>query len=149
MSPLAVGDAAPEIPGVSFDGGPVALFFYKVTCPTCQTAAPTMAGVERVAPGRAIGVGQDPLPELGRFSETYSIGIRSVEDPPPYAISDAYAIVSVPTLYLVDDGAIVDVVGAWDREGFNRVAATIARSVGAEPVPVSTPDDGRPAFKPG
>jgi thiol-disulfide isomerase/thioredoxin len=149
MSPLAVGDAAPEITGVSFDAGPSVLFFYKVTCPTCQMAAPTMAALERIAPGRAIGVGQDPLPELGRFSEIYAIGIRSVEDPPPYAASDAYEVVSVPTLYLVDDGAIVDVVGAWDREGFNRVASTIARSVGADPVPVSTPDDGRPAFKPG
>ena len=63
--------------------------------------------------------------------------------------SDAYGIVSVPTLYLVDEGAVVDVVGAWDRDGFNRVAAAIARSVGAEPVPVSTPDDGLPGFKPG
>ena len=43
MSPLAVGDVAPEIPGVSFDAGPSVLFFYKVTCPTCQMAAPTMA----------------------------------------------------------------------------------------------------------
>jgi thiol-disulfide isomerase/thioredoxin len=149
MSPLAVGDAAPNIPGVSLDAGPIALFFYKVTCPTCQMAAPTMAAFERIAPGRAMGVGQDPLPELNRFSATYSIGIRSVEDPPPYAASDDYGIASVPTLYLVDDGTIIDVVGAWEREGFNRVAAAIARSVGAEPVPVSTPDDGRPAFKPG
>ena len=149
MSPLAVGEAAPAIGGISFDDGPVALFFYKVTCPTCQLAAPTMATFERVAPGRAIGVGQDPVAELDRFSATFSIGIGSVEDPPPYATSDAYEVVSVPTLYLVDRGVVVDVVGAWDRDGFNRVAAGIARSVGAEPVPVSTPDDGRPAFKPG
>jgi hypothetical protein len=149
MALLVVGDAAPEISGVSFDAGSVALFFYKVTCPTCQMAAPTMAAFERVAPGRAIGVGQDPLPELARFSETYSIGIPSVEDPPPYAVSDAYGIVSVPTLYLVDDGAVVDVVGAWDRDGFNRVATAIARAVGAEPISVSTPGDGLPAFKPG
>jgi hypothetical protein len=149
MSPLAIGDAAPQIPDVSFDEGPVALFFYKVTCPTCQLAAPTMATFERVAPGRAVGVGQDPSPELDRFSGTYSIGIRSVEDAPPYPASDAYEVVSVPTLYLVDGGVVVDVVGAWDRDGFNRMAATLARSVGAEPVPVSTPDDGLPAFKPG
>lgn len=149
MSPLAVGDAAPQIPGVPFDAEPVALFFYKVTCPTCQMAAPTMAAFERLAPGRVVGVGQDPVPELDRFSETYSLGIDSVEDPPPYPASDAYAIVSVPTLYLVDAGVVADVVGAWDRDGFNRVAASIARSAGAEPIPVSTPEDGLPAFKPG
>jgi hypothetical protein len=149
MSPLAVGDAAPPIPGVSFGDGPVALFFYKVTCPTCQLSAPTMAAFERVAPGRAYGVGQDPRPDLDRFSGAYSIGIRSVEDAPPYPVSDAYEIVSVPTLYLIDDGVVAYVVGAWEREGFNRVAAAIARAVGAEFVPVSTPDDGLPAFKPG
>jgi len=149
MSPLAVGDLAPPIPGLSFAGGPVALFFYKVTCPTCQLAAPTMAVFERVAPGRTVGIGQDPPSELARFAEAFALGIRSVEDAPPYPVSDAYDLVSVPTLYLVDDGQIADVVGAWDRDGFNRVATTLARSVGADPVAVSTPDDGLPAFKPG
>jgi thiol-disulfide isomerase/thioredoxin len=150
MSPLAIGDRAPAVPGVGFGDGPIALFFYKVTCPTCQLAAPTMAAFERLVPGRVVGVGQDPLPELGRFSERYAMGIGSVEDAPPYAASDAYDIVSVPTLYLIDgDGSVADVVGAWDRDGFNRVAATLARWVGAEPIEVSSPDDGLPAFKPG
>jgi hypothetical protein len=40
MSPLQVGAVAPEVPGVRFGEGPVGLFFYKVTCPTCQMAAP-------------------------------------------------------------------------------------------------------------
>jgi hypothetical protein len=149
MSPLAIGDLAPTIPGVSFADGPVALFFYKVTCPTCQLAAPAMATFERIAPGRTVGVGQDPSLELARFAETFGLGIGSVEDAPPYPVSDAYELVSVPTLYLVEDGAIADVVGAWERDGFNRVAVGLARSVGADPLVVSTPDDGLPAFKPG
>lgn len=150
MSPLAIGDRAPAVPGVTMGDGPVALFFYKVTCPTCQLAAPTMAAFERLTPGRVIGVGQDPLPELRRFAETYAIGIASVEDASPYAVSDAYDIVSVPTLYLIeDDGTIADVVWAWDRDGFNRVAAALARSRGFEPVAVSSPDDGLPTFQPG
>jgi hypothetical protein len=76
--------------------------------------------------------------------------IRTVEDPPPYRGSDAYGIVSVPTLFLVgDDGRILESVGAWDRTGFNRVAQLIAERTGAAPVVVSTPDDGLPDFKPG
>jgi hypothetical protein len=108
-----------------------------------------MAAFERIAPGRTVGVGQDPPPELARFAEAFGLGIGSVEDAPPYPVSDAYELVSVPTLYLVEDGAIADVVGAWERDGFNRVAAGLARSVGADPLVVSTPDDGLPAFKPG
>lgn len=150
MSPLQVADVAPEIPRVAFGDGPVGLFFYKVTCPTCQLAAPTMQHFERAFPGRVVGIGQDPAPKLDRFAEEYGMGIASIEDAPPYRISDAYEVESVPTLFLVsDDGRVIESVGAWDRDGFNQVAATLARLTGAEPVLVSTDDDGRPPFKPG
>jgi thiol-disulfide isomerase/thioredoxin len=150
MSPLAVGDAAPPVPGVTFDDGPVGLFFYKVTCPTCQLAAPTMMSFERAYPGRVVGIGQDPRDDLDRFTFEYAIGIRSVEDPPPYRASEAYAIESVPTLYLVGDGArVLDVVGAWDRDGFNRVSRRVAELTGVGSVQISSPADGLPEFKPG
>ena len=148
MSPLKVGDAAPSVPGIDGSGA-VALFFYKVTCPTCQLAAPTMAAFERAFPGRALGIGQDPEPSLERFADEHGMGIASIEDAPPYPISDAYEVESVPTLYLVDDGRVLESVPAWDRDGFNRVAAHLAELTGTEPVVVSTPDDGRPDFKPG
>ena len=149
MSPLQVGDVAPPVPGAPNGDGPHGLFFYKVTCPTCQMVAPTMARFEQAFPGRVVGVGQDPGRALSRFTEEFRMGIASVEDAPPYAVSDAYAVESVPTLYLVDDGRVLDVVGAWDREGFNRVAGSFAGRLGAEPLLVSTPDDGLPEFQPG
>jgi hypothetical protein len=150
VSPLEVGDTAPAIPGVSFGDGPVGLLFYKVTCPTCQVVAPVMRHFDRAFPGRVIGIGQDPEPDLARFAATYDMGIGSIEDAPPYEISDAYAVASVPTFYLVgDDGRVAEAVGAWDRAGFNRVATTIAHRTGSAPVVVSTPDDGLPEFKPG
>jgi hypothetical protein len=148
MSPLRVGDVAPEVPGLSGDG-PRGLFFYKVTCPTCQLAAPVMGRFERAFPGWVIGIGQDPEAELARFTERYDMGIASIEDPSPYEISAAYELESVPTLYLVNDGKVVASVGAWDREGFNGVAATLAELIGATPVIVSDADDGLPEFKPG
>ncbi len=64
MSPLQVGDVAPPISGIGFGDGPVGLFFYKVTCPTCQMAAPPMHAFERAYPGRVLGIGQDPDPKL-------------------------------------------------------------------------------------
>jgi hypothetical protein len=150
MSPLQVGEDAPEISGVAFGDGPRGLFFYKVTCPTCQLAAPVMQHFERAFPSRIVGIGQDPASMLKRFAEEYDMGIASIEDAPPYAISDAYAVESVPTLCLVgDDGRVIESVGAWDRDGFNRVAATLASLTGADPVLVSTAADGRPPFKPG
>jgi len=150
VSPIPVGDAAPAIAGVPFGDAPTGLFFYKVTCPTCQMAAPTMAVFERSFPGRVIGIGQDPATELARFTDELAMGIGSIEDAPPYPISDAYRIVSVPTLVLVGVyGRVVESVGAWDRDGFNRIAARLADALGASTVIVSTPDDGLPDFKPG
>jgi thiol-disulfide isomerase/thioredoxin len=150
MGAIAVGERAPDVPGVGFEDGPVGLFFYKVTCPTCQMAAPTMGAFERAFPGRVIGVGQDPSAELDSFADRYAMGIPSIEDAPAYPISASYRIESVPTLILVGEGGrVLESVGAWDRDGFNRVAATLADLTDGEPVVVSTPTDGLPAFKPG
>ncbi len=135
---------------VAFGEGPVGLFFYKISCPTCQIAAPTMRQFERAFPGRVMGVGQDPEPALERFAHEHDMGIASIEDAPPYRLSDAYGVESVPTLFLVgDDGRVLESVGAWDRDGFNHVAATLAELTGSDVALVSTPDDGRPDFKPG
>ena len=149
MSPLRVGDVAPEVTEAGTADGPRGLFFYTVTCPTCQLAAPVMRRFERAFPGRVIGVGQDPELELDRFTERYDMGIASIEDVPPYVISAAYDLDSVPTLYLVNEGRVQEAVGAWDRDAFNQVAATLASLIGEPPVLVSTVDDGLPGFKPG
>jgi hypothetical protein len=150
MGPLPVGATAPQIPGVRFGNGPVGLFFYKVTCPTCQMVAPPVGAYERAFPGRVIGIGQDPPERLEAFGREYAMGLRAIPDLPPYPLSDAYGIVSVPTLVLVgEDGSIVESVGAWDRDGFNRVSGRIAELTSVEPVAISTPEDGLPAFQPG
>ena len=150
MSPLQVGAIAPPIPDVRFGEGPVGLFFYKVTCPTCQMAAPKVGAFERAYPGRVVGIGQDPPEALERFTEAYELGLRSLSDQPPYEVSDAYGIVSVPTLFLIGaDGTVLASVGAWDRDAFNRVSHHLAELTGADPVDVSEPGDGVPAFQPG
>ncbi len=150
MTPLRSGAVAPAVPGVAFGEGPVGLFFFKVTCPTCQLAAPTMRAFERAFPGRVIAVGQDRSSDLEDFRRTYGMEIRAVEDAPPYVVSDAYGIVSVPTLFLIgEDGIVLRSVGSWDRTGFNLVAETMGELVGSAAPVISTPDDGLPAFKPG
>lgn len=150
MPPLGVGEPAPPVSGVAFGDGPVGLFFFKVTCPTCQLAAPKMAAFERAYPGRVVGIGQDPQDVLEAFGEFHGMGIRALEDRPPYEVSNAYGIVSVPTLIVVgDDGTVIESVGAWDREGFNRASERIASALGVDPAAISVEGDGLPSFKPG
>jgi thiol-disulfide isomerase/thioredoxin len=147
---IAVGDAAPLVPGVPFDEGPVALVFYKVTCPVCQMAAPKVDAMARAYPGRVVGVGQDPSDELERFDREFGMDVPAVPDLPPYDMSNAFGIETVPTLVVIDSaGDVVDAVVSWDRAGFNRASARLARLLGVEPAMVSDSSDGLPAFRPG
>src|SRR5436309_27131 len=121
---IAIGTPAPAVPGASRDG-PHALLFYKVTCPTCQMAAPPLSRFEEGYPGRMHGVGQDPAAKLAAFSAEFGATFPSVSDAESYRASSAYEIENVPTMVLVDgEGLVSDVVESWDRDGYNRASTT-------------------------
>jgi hypothetical protein len=44
---------------------------------------------------------------------------------------------------------VTDVVESWDRDGMNRVSATLGRLLGIDAEVLSEPSDGLPDFKPG
>jgi thiol-disulfide isomerase/thioredoxin len=146
--PLGPGESAPEIPGADLDD-PTLLFFYKVTCPVCQLAAPVAQQLQDAYPGRVVGVGQDPAPELAAFASRHGMTIPTVQDEPPYELSEAYGCRVVPTLFLVDGGIVQDVAESWDRDGYNRLSHGLAELIGADASTVSTPGDGLPSFRPG
>ncbi len=151
---IIIGSPAPAVPGADAVGadlaGAHAYVFYKATCSVTEMAAPPLASLADAYPGAVVGVGQDPQADLDRFARDHGWRFPQVPDLAPYVVSDAYGIASAPTVVVVDAaGAVADVVESWDRDGLNRVAATIATLRGAEPVVVSTPDDGLPDFKPG
>jgi peroxiredoxin len=148
--PLQPGSTAPSIPGLESSAGPTILFFYKVTCPVCQMAAPPANRFQRAYPGRIHGIGQDPAEKLAEFDGTYGLGFPSVADLPPYEVSNAYGIRVVPTVFLIDQAAsILDVVESWDREGLNRVSNQLATMLDADFATISEQGDGLPPFRPG
>lgn len=149
MKPLEQGAQAPPIPGVGLGDGPVALFFYKVTCPTCQMAAPVAERLARAYPKRLVGVVQDPPEGVDAFAREYRTTFPSVSDTEPYDASNAYGIRTVPTLFVIEKGTVSDVVESWDREGWNRIAAYLASATGAAVETLSVEGDGLPPFRPG
>lgn len=149
MLPLQPGTEAPVIPGAGRIVGPRAVMFYKVTCPTCQMAAPIAQRFHQAFPDRFLGVGQDPREKLDQFAEELGTSFPSVSDQPPYDVSNAYAIRTVPTVFLLDDGRVLDVVESWDRDGWNRLAAEMGGLTGDDPEAVSWESDGLPSFRPG
>ena len=147
--PLERGTEAPPIRGAELSGGPRAVLFYKVTCPTCQISAPVAERVHAAASERFVAVGQDPPERLREFEREYGASFASVADEPPYELSDAYGIRTVPTLFLLQDGRVQDVVESWDRDGWNRLAAKLALLTDRPPEAVSWEGDGLPPFRPG
>lgn len=149
MKPLEPGAPAPPIPGIAFDDGPVALLFYKVTCPTCQLVAPVAERLARASSGRLMGVAQDPSERVDAFAREYRITFPSVSDAEPYDISTAFGIRVVPTLFVIGKNAVAEVVESWDREGWNRVGAYFGSATGSPSEPLSAEGDGLPPFRPG
>ncbi len=148
--PLQPSTVAPGIPGVDFSQGPTVLFFFKVTCPVCQIAAAPASRFEHAYPGRIQGIGQDPEEKLAEFDRAYGLGFGSIADLPPYEVSNAYGIRTVPTTFLVDtDGSIRDLVESWDRDGLNRLSKELASLLDADAATISEPSDGLPPFRPG
>jgi peroxiredoxin len=150
MEPLRPGSPAPPVPGVEFGAPGTVLFFYKVTCPVCQLAAPKVQTFERAYPGRIVGVGQDPPEKLAAFASRYGQSFPTTPGLPPYEVSNAYGIRVVPTVFLVrPDGAISAVAESWDREGFNEISLGLAGLTGLPYAPISEESDGLPGFRPG
>ncbi len=148
MPPLKPGTDAPEIPGADRAGTRV-LYFYKVTCPTCQISAPVAERFHQRFGDRFLGVGQDPREKLDQFGEELGATFSTISDEPPYPLSDAYGIRVVPTVFVLGDGKVVDVVESWDRDGWNRVAAKAGELAGQAAEALSWDGDGLPPFRPG
>jgi hypothetical protein len=146
---LQPGSVAPPVPGADLSTGGKAVFFYKVTCPTCQIAAPVAERLFGTFPDHFVAVAQDPSEKVAAFAEEYEASFGSFSDEPPYEVSNAFGIEVVPTLFLVEDGVVTDVAESWDREGWNRVGSRLAGAVGQSMAPLSEDGDGLPAFRPG
>jgi thiol-disulfide isomerase/thioredoxin len=149
MLPLSEGSTAPAVPGFDLADGPKAVFFYKVTCPVCQMAAPKAQALLEAYPGHVVGVGQDPEDKLDAFDLEYGMAIPWFNDVPPYDVSNAYGVRVVPTVFVVQDSTVIDTVESWDRDGYNRLSRRLAELTGSDYAEISNPRDGLPPFRPG
>ena len=129
--------------------GPQALFFFKVSCPTCPLAAPAVERLRAAYPGiEVIAVAQDDLATSREWLARFGLAAPIALEGESYPASNAFNLVTVPTLVLVDGaGKIAAVQEGWSRKGYDELASKAALLVGAPPVPIA-PDSG-PVWKPG
>jgi peroxiredoxin len=156
MKQLPVGAAAPDftlqlLNGREFRlsdqlaGGPLALVFYKASCPTCQLTLPYLQRIAsqlgQTAKYRIVGISQDDPIESREFADHVGIGFEVAIDEHPYTVSSSYGLEFVPTIFLIGkDGKI-----QLSDYGFSK--ATLSEI--AAPLELFPANDGLPATRPG
>jgi peroxiredoxin len=101
--------------------GPVLLAIYKISCPTCQLTMPYLQRITAASianPLQVVAISQDGEIGTARFMETYGLSMPTLLDREEdgYAVSNAFGITHVPSLFLVEQDRTISLASA----GFNR-----------------------------
>jgi peroxiredoxin len=147
MAALPAGSKAPDISLPALDGGkfslqealnkgPVLVAFFKVSCPVCQYTFPYLERLYKSQGDKKVtivGVSQNDQRETAAFLKEYGVSFRTLlEDPNGYAVSNAYGLTNVPTLFLIgQDGQIEISSVGWvkqDVEDINRKLADVQQT---------------------
>ena len=125
--------------------GPVLLAFYKVSCPVCQLTFPFLERLAKNDAVQVIGISQDDAKSTQAFNDRFGITFPTLLDEARsgYPVSNAFAISSVPTVFVVETDGII----SKSIEGFSkRDLDAIGDRVNVRPF---LSDEYVPAFKAG
>jgi len=151
---LTVGDKAPSftLPAVGggeavtdpWTEGETVVAFFKVSCPVCKMVAPMLTKLSE-AGVRVVAVGEDAPGDIASYNESQGQQVTTLSEAAPYAVSEAYGLEAVPTIFLIGaEGEIGQAIAGWNRDTWNDLAASLGVAE-----PLSTPDDGLRPFRPG
>jgi len=142
MPALEAGVRAPEFSLPTVDGatlslaealkkGPVLLAFFKVSCPVCQYAFPfyqRMYQANRDAGVSFVGISQDNAKDTKTFMKEFGVTFPvALDDPAHYAVSNAYGLTNVPTLFYIDPSGEIEVASvSWSKADVEAINAKIA-----------------------
>lgn len=149
MAALPAGTKAPDFSLPAMDGsrfslqetlkhGPVLAAFFKVSCPTCQYTFPFLERLHEAYGGQKIaivGVSQNDQRDTAAFLKEYGITFPTLlDDPHGYAVSNAYGLTNVPSLFLIgQDGRIEISSVGWVKQDVEDVNRRLAGSQNASP----------------
>jgi peroxiredoxin len=164
LAHIEVGKTAPEFSLPALDGkthtlasllqrGPVLLAFFKISCPVCQFTFPFLQRIAERFEGKGVsvvGVSQDDVRDTKDFNREYGVKFTTLVDSNGYPASNAYSLVSVPTIFLVaPDGKIkVECIG-FDKAALEKIVMELTQQEKMSAAPLFRPDEIVPAYKPG
>jgi peroxiredoxin len=123
---------------------PALLAFFKVSCPVCQYTFPFLQRLHEGGEGIAIfGVSQDPPAATREFNREFGLTFPTLLDEGAYAVSNAFGIDSVPSLFLIEpDGAVSLSVSGFSKQDLE----VVGQRLGVAPFRA---DERVPELKPG
>ena len=165
MTALATGAKAPAFELKALDGrafsltealaqGPVALVFFKVSCPTCQYALPFLERLHKAYEKNGVtlvAVSQNGLKDTNSFAREFGVTFPTLlDDPNNYAVSNAYGLTNVPTVFwIAQDGEIeVSSVG-WVKADFEQLNRKMAEASRTAPAAIFQPNEDVRAYRAG
>jgi peroxiredoxin len=125
--------------------GAALLAFYKISCPVCQLAFPYLERLSASPSLQVIGISQDDDPSTTAFNQRFGVTFPTLLDQSAagYPASNAFAISSVPSLFLVEtDGGISKSFSGFSKRDFEALGQRAG-------VQVFQPEDNVPEWKPG
>lgn len=123
MAALTAGTKAPDFSLPALDGskfslqealerGPVLAAFFKVSCPTCQYTFPFLERIHKAYGDKKIaivGISQNDRKDTAAFLKEYGVTFCTLlDDPNGYAVSNAYGLTNVPSLFLIGQDGMIE-----------------------------------------
>ena len=112
--------------------GPVVLAFFKVSCPVCQFAFPYYERIARAhhddKGATFLGICQNKAADAKAFAREYGVTfpIALDNDANGYAVSNAYGLTNVPTLFYIDTDREIEVSSVgWSKAEVEEVNARL------------------------
>jgi peroxiredoxin len=153
MPALGTGVAAPDFTLSTVDGkqvslqdalkkGPVLLAFFKVSCPVCQHAFPFFERIFQANRGTSatvLGVSQDNAKNTQAFMREYGITfpVAMDEESNRYAVSNAYGLTNVPTVFLIAPSGEIEVSSVgWSKREVEDIHQRLANYRHEKPGPI-------------
>jgi peroxiredoxin len=165
MAALTAGTKAPDFSLSAVDGskfslqqalqqGPVVAAFFKVSCPVCQYAFPFFERLHKAYGNQkatVVGISQDNARDTAAFLKEHGVTFRTLLDNPNgYAVSNAYGLTNVPTLFLIGQDGMIEISSVgWVKQEVEEVSAKLASAQQTGPCPLFKAEEDVRDFRAG
>ena len=134
--------------------GPVLVAFFKVSCPSCQYTFPFLERIHQAYGDRKItivGISQNNQRDTAAFLKEYGVTFPALlDDPSGYAVSNAYGLTNVPSLFLIGQNGQIEISSVgWVKPDVEEIHRKLAAAQQTTPPPIFKPGEEVRDFRAG